>query len=433
MKAFKWISTAIILLALLSGCATSNSSGSSENGGSATNGNTDPANKETVTLSFYDWFDEEPYMTEVIKAFEAKNPDIKIKANFVPSQEYGQKILVNLSTSEGIDVFLTATPGAMAEYADKKTLLELDPDVPEVSGVKDMANDLQIDGKVYGYPYRISSWVLYYNKDIFDAASVPYPDDTWTWEKYREVANQLTSGEGQEKIYGSLSYQSTSAWWRIPANTKGANNPNDPDHLNKFLETAQYIHELTYADGAQQPYGELVGQAGADYTGRFLQGKTAMMFNGDWGVEMLNRAIAEKGMDFKYDIAPLPYWQGQEPATGGTAALAMVSNKTKYPEESKRFAAFIASEEAAKIMAGSGLLTAWSSDEVTKVFQEKLTQPEHADAFYARKIFSQVPIDPLYGKGMKIMTDEVSLYLLNEKSLDETRAKIEERIKNEVK
>ena len=40
---------------------------------------------------------------------------------------------------------------------------------------------------------------LYYNKAMFDAAGIPYPDDTWDWDKLIEVGKQLTvkDGDGQ--------------------------------------------------------------------------------------------------------------------------------------------------------------------------------------------------------------------------------------------
>src|SRR6185503_10164437 len=46
---------------------------------------------------------------------------------------------------------------------------------------------------------------LYYNKALFDAASIPYPDETWDWDKLVEVAKQLTldaDGNGQPEQWG---------------------------------------------------------------------------------------------------------------------------------------------------------------------------------------------------------------------------------------
>ena len=38
--------------------------------------------------------------------------------------------------------------------------------------------------------------LMYYNKDVFDAAGVPYPpakaDQAWTWDQFIEIAQKLT-------------------------------------------------------------------------------------------------------------------------------------------------------------------------------------------------------------------------------------------------
>ena len=95
----------------------------------------------------------------------------------------------------------------------------------DITGAQATIDATKIDGKIYSLPYKTSSWFVVYNKDVFDAAGEPYPDGDWTWEEYAEVAARLTSGEGADKVYGSLNFQPTSMWWRVPANTKGAINP----------------------------------------------------------------------------------------------------------------------------------------------------------------------------------------------------------------
>ena len=35
------------------------------------------------------------------------------------------------------------------------------------------------DGGQYGIPRDLNTIVLFYNKTMFDAAGLPYPDDTW--------------------------------------------------------------------------------------------------------------------------------------------------------------------------------------------------------------------------------------------------------------
>lgn len=421
----KWPVLVACVLIIMTGCSDQDNNDTSVNSD----------DNEQVTLDFFDWFDEENYMTDIIEKFEDENPDIKINANFIPTNEYEQKLLVNMSSGKGIDVFLSSHVGAMTEYQNKGQLLDISEYIneDELSNVSTLIEQLEIDEGLYSLPYRSGAWVLYYNKDIFDEADIPYPDDTWTWEKYKEVANELTFEGENGEVWGSANYEPSSTWWRVPANTAEYVNPNQSEDLEGFKEAASFMYDLTYVDEVQQPYSDLVGEAGKDYSGRFLQGQHAMMFNGEWLVEMLNSAMEEGSNTIDYDIAPLPYSEGMEPRTAGAVAPAMVSKNTEHPEEAVRFISFLASEQAGEIMASHGVLPAWQSDVTTDAFVDRLEQPEHAEVFFQRPVNSQVPVDdPLYAEGMKIMEEEVSLYLLQEQDLDETFEIIQQRINDEV-
>jgi ABC-type sugar transport system, periplasmic component len=418
---------AVCSTTLLSACASNNNSAASPSANAG-------ASEERVTLSFYDWTDEQPYMEEVVSGFEAKYPNIKINENYVPSTDYGQKILVNLSTGEEMDVFTISSFSGLAEYSSKQMLEPLD-DVAastDLSGISDIVNTMKDGDHIYGLPYRTSKWVLYYNKDLFDKAGIDYPDGSWTWDKYAEAAKQLTSGSGQSKIYGSLSYPADNTWWRVLANIEGATNPLNPNELETFKKSLSYYYDLTKS-GAQQPFGELVGTAGADYTGRFLQGNVGMQWNGDWEVQMLNDAIKDKGVKLNYDIAPLPHWEGSETTTPGALTAVMVSKQSKHKDAAKKFAEYLASEEAAKIISARGLLTPWTTDAVKEAFTSNLTAPENSSLFSEPiKVVPQVPLDPQYNQGINIVKEETSLYLLDKQSLDETFTKIQDRIKKEI-
>jgi multiple sugar transport system substrate-binding protein len=57
-------------------------------------------------------------------------------------------------------------------------------------------------GKVLGLPGRVSSYTLYYNKDLFDNFGVPYLNDKMTWEDIMETAKKLTRADGGVQYYG---------------------------------------------------------------------------------------------------------------------------------------------------------------------------------------------------------------------------------------
>jgi multiple sugar transport system substrate-binding protein len=58
-------------------------------------------------------------------------------------------------------------------------------------------------GSVYGLPRDIEVNIIYYNKDLFDAAGVAYPSEDWTWDDFLAVAEKLTQKDanGMTTVY----------------------------------------------------------------------------------------------------------------------------------------------------------------------------------------------------------------------------------------
>jgi multiple sugar transport system substrate-binding protein len=389
-----------------------------------------------VTLEFYSWMDEEPYMTKLIDQWNKANPDIQVHASFPGNlNEYLQKVTVALSGGANVDIFCVASPGDSAEYINLGQVRELDDLMKKFNydetGVSGFLNSFRGElGKVYCLPYRKSVWTIFYNKKIFDEAKIPYPQN-YTWEKYTEVGRQLTKGSGENKTYGILNYQPTSGWWRIAANTTGANNPVIPKDLAEFKKAAKLVWDWSYTHNSQPPYSERTGTAGGDYAGSFSQGKFGMTVCGDWLIQMLN-ANNETGAGLDYDIAACPYWSGTEPYSAGVPTMSMITKTSKHPEEAFKFLAYLSGIEGAKFLASYGLIPAYSSPEIRTIFEKQLANPKNIDVLFSQKVYSQAPFDPRYNQGMRIVNQEMSLYLLKEQDLDKTYNTIAQRIKEEV-
>lgn len=56
------------------------------------------------------------------------------------------------------------------------------------------------DGSLYAIPKDFDTVGLWYNKALFDAAGVAYPDDSWTWQTLRDAAIKLT--DPTNGVYG---------------------------------------------------------------------------------------------------------------------------------------------------------------------------------------------------------------------------------------
>ncbi|MDO4325221.1 MAG: sugar ABC transporter substrate-binding protein [bacterium] len=393
------------------------------------------AGDENVTINFYAWSDEEGIFTKLANAYMEKHPNVTVKMQFTPTNDYNTKLMTAFSGGGDIDCFAVGSAPTLAQFQTKGSIMALDDLIQkngtDTSGYTKALETLAIDGATYALPYKTSSWVVYYNKDIFDTANVPYPEDDWTWEEYYEVAGKLTSGEGMDKIYGSLNFQPTSLWWRVPANSKGSTNPLNEDELHDWMKAAEFCKSLSDA-GYQPLYEDMAGESGADYTGNFLQGKYGMYFTGDWGVEMLNTAIANGDGNVNYDIAPLPHWEGEEAVTPGTPALLMIAQNAKNPEAAYDFITFCAGEEGAKLLLDNDYFPAWQSDETISIYTSGKTAPEHIEYIVNQKIISQVPCDEYYNSVTNIIKEEVSLYLIGEQDIETTEQKCKTRMQDEV-
>ncbi len=63
----------------------------------------------------------------------------------------------------------------------------------------------QRDDELYGFPACLGLTVLFYNKDLFDRAGIPYPDTSWTYDDLRRVGERLTvdaNGDGIPEQWG---------------------------------------------------------------------------------------------------------------------------------------------------------------------------------------------------------------------------------------
>ena len=144
-----------------------------------------------ITFTVWD-YETTDYWKKLVEAFEAENPDIKVKVMDIGATDYDTKIPVLLSSGDTSDVITIKSMNIYNSLVEKNQLMPLDDKVKE-SGV-DMApyqgsdEGIRIDDKLYGLPFRNDYYLLYYNKTLFDQAGVEYPKSDMTWDEYRELA-----------------------------------------------------------------------------------------------------------------------------------------------------------------------------------------------------------------------------------------------------
>ncbi|GIP21610.1 sugar ABC transporter substrate-binding protein [Paenibacillus sp. J22TS3] len=147
-----------------------------------------------LRLGYYSSAQTDAKMQELVKKFQDSHPNIKVKTESSPYGQFFQKLDTQIAAGNAPDVWLS--DGVLVpKYAERGAL----KDLTELIG-KDLKHDdyygldfnKDAAGKYWGVPQGIQIGVLYYNKDMFDAAKVTYPTTDWTWDDLKAAAEKLT-------------------------------------------------------------------------------------------------------------------------------------------------------------------------------------------------------------------------------------------------
>ena len=139
------------------------------------------AQAKTVELEFPTWQAEEPgvsdYWTEIIKAFEAKNPGVKIKKQQIPFREYVDKLTVRFAGNNPPDIVHLPSRNFLA-FASQGWLAPLDDylkDTDVKATYTRMNDEMLYNGKYYGVLMMAYGMMFYYNDKLLADAKVPVP------------------------------------------------------------------------------------------------------------------------------------------------------------------------------------------------------------------------------------------------------------------
>jgi len=146
---------------------------------------------------------ENPHpMTQVIDAFNAQSETVTV-APFTPGnyQETLQKTQADIAAGNPPD--LVSVPWANLHYAidglGVRPLTEVAGD--QFDALQALMSDsawplVTRDDVVYGFPWGLSTPILYYNADIFEAAGVDPVEALATWDSFKAAAPALQEAAG---------------------------------------------------------------------------------------------------------------------------------------------------------------------------------------------------------------------------------------------
>jgi multiple sugar transport system substrate-binding protein len=333
--------------------------------------------QDTVTVSYFTFSaapDHIEDLDKMVALFEAANPGIKVKVETAPYADYFTELQTRIAGGDAPDTFELNFENFVT-YASKGTLLDLTSAVDAETAARyypEALKAFQLDGTQYGLPASFSDVVLFYNKDMFDAAGVEYPTSDWTWAEERAAAEKLTSAD--KGVWGQYAPISFHEFYKTAAQNgcsffgeDGSVTVNQP----KCVEALQYMVDAQ-TNGLQPSEADMAGVSDGDM---FMQGQIGMLTTGIW------MFTAFQDAPFKWDIAVEP--GNTQKASHFFSNAAVVSKDTKNAEAAAKWVAFLTSDsEVAKVRVAASWELPALQDE--SLFQDylALTPPDNREAVF---------------------------------------------------
>jgi len=134
-------------------------------------------------------------LKDLLPEFNRLYPDIEVEFQLVPENEVRAKITTDVTTQSGIYDLITTGPFEVPMWGRAGWLEPIDEIMDDPAYEADdvfeaYLNGLSHDGNLYAAPGSAQASMLYYRKDILDAAGLTMPEAP-TWDQVVEIASQL--------------------------------------------------------------------------------------------------------------------------------------------------------------------------------------------------------------------------------------------------
>lgn len=421
-RIFSAVLTTAIIGATLSGC-----------GGSTSNNSANDSNKK-VQLTVTTWnYNTTPEFKALFEAFHKENPNITIKPIDIDAAQYDNKVTTMLASGDTTDILTMKNTISYSGYAYRGQIEDLTSHIKktvDMSKYKGTYDALNIDNKYYAEPYRTDFWVLYYNKKLFDKAGIAYPKNL-TWDQYAELAQKLTSGSGSSKVYGTYDH----TWRSIVEATASAQTSSNLlsakyDYFKPYYETFLKIQK----SGSTLDFGT-AKSTNTTYASQFETEKAAMLPMGTWYMAGILSSKEKGSTNVDWAIAPMPQKDSSgKTTTFGSPTAFAINKNSKQKEAAQKFIDFATGEKGAKVLAKIGIVSAYKSDEINKIYFSQKGMPtdeESKKAFSPDKIGIEMPVSKHSAAIDKILTEEHELIMVG-KPLDSEIVNMEKRVKEEL-
>ena len=360
-----------------------------------------------------------PYLIAQKEAFEASHPGVKIEYVDVASQDYAVKVTTMLEGGDTSDVFMIKEIDNLINWQAQGFAAPLADYIAkgyDMSGFVGTEVNYAVDGVQYAIPFRSDFWVLFYNKDLFDAAGVDLPTNDMTWGQYAELAKKLTDKE--KDVYGTHYHTWLSAVvnWAV-CGTGYTLADKKYDNLLYYYTLYQDLED----SGACMSYADLKA-SGLHYS----------LPMGYWYVSTLIGYNKDGTCNFNWGITAVPH--ADDVAAGssfGNLTGAMINAKSENKDLAWEYVSWLGGPEGAKATASVGARPAWVSEDVAEVMASVEGFPGDANskaALIPSSVAMEWPVAEKVSDIKTIVNEEHSMIMAREVTPEEGIEEMNERV-----
>lgn len=393
-----------------------------------------------VELRFSWWGgDKRAQLTQdAIKAFEAENPNITIKAEYGDWSGYWDKLATQVAANDAPDI-IQMDEKYITEYSTRGALLDLSKYKIDTSKLDKAALDAGKGEKgLTGIAAGINAATILANPAVFKAAGVALPDDkTWTWEDFERIAAEVTA-KSPKGTYGAAAYGTDEAslgvWLRqngkslYTSDGKLGFEPSDIAEWWGFLKEMSEKKAVPSASEVVEAEAAPLDQSG------LATGKNGLAF---WWSNQL--PALEKAAGGELQILRFPSKTGKADDAKlwyKASQFWSASSRTKHPEETAKFIDFLTNN----VKAGEILLAdrgVYPNSDVREAIAPKLAKADTKVVDFIDQIkgeLGEAPAAPPKGAGAiqeiikrytsEVLFDRLSTEEAGKKAVDEMKSAI---------
>jgi multiple sugar transport system substrate-binding protein len=296
--------------------------------------------------------------------------------------------LPDLVATNSVPDLVAIAPSGVQDYADLGLAVDMEGlarkngfDLNQLGKpwVELFRTDVNGKSTLVGLPIYSGFGVLYYNKDIFDKFSVPYPKDDMTWEQTIELAKKVARQDGGVQYSGigfaglPTDYMATQlSVPTVDAKTNKAAIQTDAwkrsVDLSKRLFDASAIKQTEFRNATQF----------------FVKDKTLAMLVATNNIRMFT--------ELNWDLVTLPIFKDKPGISRGPSGVAVtVTSTSPHKDDAFRVLGVLLSEEVQNTLASEGRPSILKKDNLKQVFVKSSSNLEGKNAM---AIFKNPPSDP---------------------------------------